>query len=310
MAKPQNALAPAEYDREYLPLRSRFWALLEVLLAFAVVHVAYRSFKHFTEPGCLEGARGLNFSTGTTMIVFTLAMIVIRRRSFAEYGLTWKNWRYNVNLGLLWAVIEGTGGALAVVFAPFRVDPLHPPDLARAMVFSSGYLLLTFFLAAFLMRERRLLARVPATASLVILTGFLSLPVILAFAFERTSVEQAFLSTLWLFFGAGFGEEIFFRGYCQSRINEAFGRPWTLLRVRLGPGLIVSSLLFGFIHALNTVDYFAGQFDFAWLWMLVNFFAGLFLGVLRERTGSILPGALVHGLVDVLGSVPALLPRH
>jgi membrane protease YdiL (CAAX protease family) len=285
-------------------------ALLEVFLVFAIVHVAYRSFKHFTSLGQLEGAWGLNFSTGTTMILVTLAMIALRRRSIAEYGLTLQNWQYNLKVGLLWALLEVFGGVLAIAFAPFRVDPLHPPDMGRALVFSAAYLCFTLVLAVFLMRERRLLTRMPTAFAMVVVAGILSLPMILALAFERTSLEQAFLSTLWLFFGAGFGEEILFRGYCQSRINEAFGRPWTLLRVQFGPGLLVSSLLFGFIHALNTVDYFAGQFSFAWLWMLVNFFAGLFLGVLRERTGSIFPGAIVHGLGDVFGSIPALLPGH
>jgi hypothetical protein len=62
------------------------------------------------------------------------------------------------------------------------------------------------------------------------------------------------------------------------------------------------------IHALNTVDYFAGRYDFAWRWLVVNVFSGLFFGVLREKTGSVLPGAIVHGLEDVLGRVPSLFP--
>ena len=298
---------PPHYERKVSP-GSRVWALTEVLLAFALVHVAYRSFKHFTALGQQEGAQGLNFSTGTTMIGFSVGMIILRRRSFAEYGLTWKNWQYYLKVGLLWAGLEAVGGVLAIAFAPFQVDPLHPPDLGRALVFSAAYLLFTFLLAIFLMRERHKLARMPTAFCLLVVVGILCLPMILALAFQRHSVESALLSTLWLFFGAGCGEEIFFRGYCQSRLNEAFGRPWTLLRVPFGPGLLVSSLLFGFIHALNTVDYFGNQFHFAWLWMLVNFCAGLFLGIMRERTGSIFPGAIAHGLGDVFGSMPALLP--
>jgi membrane protease YdiL (CAAX protease family) len=73
-------------------------------------------------------------------------------------------------------------------------------------------------------------------------------------------------------------------------------------------GLFVSSLLFGLIHALNTVDYFGGRYDLAWLWLAVNLFSGLFFGVLQERTESVLAGSIVHGLDDVLGGVPSLLP--
>jgi membrane protease YdiL (CAAX protease family) len=59
---------------------------------------------------------------------------------------------------------------------------------------------------------------------------------------------------------------------------------------------------------LNTVDYFGGRFEFAWAWWLPNFVAGLFFGLLREKTRSILAGSIIHGLGDVLGRVPALLP--
>ena len=311
MANQQIAPTQVQLDQtRKISFWTRAWALAEVLLAFAFVHVTYRSFKHFTALGQLEGAPGLNFSPGITMILFTLAMIVLRRRNFAEYGLGSSGWQYNVNIALLWVVLEVTAVLLFIFLTPFPVDPLNPPHLAKAMAVSLGYLVLTVFLALSLMRDWKFLTRVPAQFSLLILAGFLLLPVFLAVVFQRSPPENVALSVLWLFFGAGFGEEIFFRGYCQSRLNEAFGRPWTLLRVRFGPGLLVASLLFGFIHALNRVDYFAGRYDFEWPWMLDTFFAGLFLGVMRERTGSVLPGALVHGLGDVFGSIPPLLPHR
>jgi membrane protease YdiL (CAAX protease family) len=284
----------------------RVAALCEVLLAFAFVHLAYRSFKHFTELGRIEVAAGLNFSAGTTMTLFTVAVLLLCKRSFPEYGLTLKGWRYHLNLGLLWALIVVAAGAV-VVLSPIHLDPLRPPDLPRTVVCSLGGLALTLLLALFLLRERSLLRAVPPGVALVVLVGLLLVPVVLAVVFHRPLVNVV-LTVLWLFFGAGFGEEVFFRGYIQSRVNEASGRPFTLLQVRFGPGLIVSSLLFGFIHALNTVDYFGGHYDFAWLWMSTNFCFGLFFGALRERTGSVLPGAVAHGLQDVLGSVPALLP--
>jgi hypothetical protein len=113
---------------------------------------------------------------------------------------------------------------------------------------------------------------------------------------------------MWLFFGAGFGEEIFFRGYIQSRINQAFGRPYRWMNVEFGVGLIVSSVLFGSIHVLNTVDYFNGRYDFAWLWWLPSTASGLFFGFLREKTKSVVAGGVYHGLTDMLAIIPALLP--
>src|SRR5438105_12072252 len=66
------------------------------------------------------------------------------------------------------------------------------------------------------------------------------------------------------------GEEMFYRGYIQSRVNEAFGRPLRFLGVQFGAGLLVSALLFGFLHPLNMVDYFHGQLTFAWGFGIAN----------------------------------------
>lgn len=287
-------------------LAERLAAIIEVVVAFSLVHLAYRSFKHFTELGRQEGTAGLNFSPGTTMTVFTVAVLLICRRTFSEYGLAVKGWRYNLNVALFWSVLIVVVAGIAVQTRLVHFDPLHPPDLTRAVVFSSGEIVMTLLLVVFLMRERSLIRCVPPFVSLFALVGLVLLPAVLAILFSRDVLKVTF-TVLWLFFGAGFGEEIFFRGYIQSRVNQSFGRPWRFFGLQFGVGLIVSSLLFGFIHALNTVDYFNGRFEFARLWMMTNFFTGLFLGCLREGTGSVLPGAIIHGLDDVLAEVPGLL---
>jgi len=285
----------------------RVAALVEVLVAFVLVHLSYRSFKNFTELGRLEVAAGLNFSAGSAMILFTLAMLLLLGRSFEAYGLTLKGWRYNLNIGLLWGLLTVAAAVAVVRLSPIRLDPHRPPDMTRALVISVAELIATFLLVWFLMRERRFVRRIPAPVSLLALAAMLLLPLALAWYSGRPCLH-VLLTVLWLFFGAGFGEEIFFRGYVQSRVNQAFGRPFRFMGVDFGFGLIVSSLLFGFIHVLNTVDYFNGRWDFAWWWGVTNFVTGLFYGLLREKTGSILAGAVHHGLTDVLAEVPPLLP--
>lgn len=215
-------------------LVDRVLVILEVFAAFCLVHLAYRSFKHFTELGRLEVATGLNFSPGTAMILFTVAMLFLGRRNLAEYGLTLKGWRYNLNVGLLWAVIEVAAGA-EVMLSPVHLDPLHPPDLPRAVLCSLGLLTLTLFLVLFLMRERGWVRAVPPAVAFAALLGLLGLPLIVAWCFGRP-LPAVVLTVLWLFFGAGFGEEVFFRGYIQSRVNEAFGRPFTVLGSASGLG--------------------------------------------------------------------------
>jgi uncharacterized protein len=70
-------------------------------------------------------------------------------------------------------------------------------------------------------------------------------------------------------------EEFFFRGYLQGRLRDAF-RPAT--------AIALSSLLFGLGHYL--VDFNPQRLAVA--------FPGLLFGILRERSGSIVPGALFH----------------
>jgi membrane protease YdiL (CAAX protease family) len=295
-------------DRSF-PSRSgtRILALAEVLLAFAVVHVAYRAIKHFTKLGQHETAAGLNFSAGLTMILFTVGVLLLFKKDFAEYGLALKDGAYHLNVGLLWGILVVLAAGTIIRLAAIQFDPLHPPDARRAVVFAFAEIVNAILILQFLRRERPALRRVPLAISLLVLVMLFSLPPALALHFDRP-MAKTLLSTLWLFFGAGFGEEIFFRGYIQSRINEAFGPPWRILGAEFGARLFVSAALFGFIHVLNTVDYFAGPFDFAWIWWLPNFASGLFFGLLREKTKSVLAGSIIHGITDVFSIVPALLP--
>jgi uncharacterized protein len=304
--EPAVAIEPPD-NKASSNLMGRTASLLEVVVAFALVHVSYRSFKHFTELGQAEVAARLNFSPGSAMVLFTVVVLLLCGRSFEQYGLTWKGWRYSLNIGLVWGVLFVVAAGLVIRFSGIHFDPLHPPELRTAFVAAAGELLNILLLLWFLRRERSILRRLPPVVSLFLLIGLLAIPLVVAFHFNRP-ILHILLMVFWNFFGAGFGEEIFFRGYIQSRVNQAFGRPFRFLGVDFGWGLIVSSALFGFIHVLNTVDYFGGRFDFAWAWWLPNFAAGLIFGLLREKTRSILAGGIIHGLADVLASVPALLP--
>jgi membrane protease YdiL (CAAX protease family) len=65
--------------------------------------------------------------------------------------------------------------------------------------------------------------------------------------------------------------------------------------------LIIASFLFGLNHALNTYDAAVGFASLAWGSALASFGAGLFFGVLREKTGTLVAPGLAHGLLDALG---------
>ncbi len=103
------------------------------------------------------------------------------------------------------------------------------------------------------------------------------------------------------------GEELYYRGYIQSRVNQEFGRPYRLLGVEFGPGLLVAAFIFGLSHVLNNFNPFVGQYTLNWWWGLWTFFGGLLFGLIREKTGSLLAAGIAHGLPDAVGESFALL---
>lgn len=73
---------------------------------------------------------------------------------------------------------------------------------------------------------------------------------------------------------AGFAEELFFRGFMQTRLRERW-RPWV--------AITVTALGFGILH-LDRVH------------ATLAFFLGLYLGFLAERSRSIVPAVICHVL--------------
>ena len=58
-------------------LRARTVAVTEVVLVFALVHLAFRSVKQFTSWGSFEIESGLNFAPGVIMIAVSIALIAL-----------------------------------------------------------------------------------------------------------------------------------------------------------------------------------------------------------------------------------------
>src|SRR5260370_40924111 len=108
-------------EPERVPLRDgldRFAAITEVTLAFGLVHVTYRTIKSFTVFGQWDAQT--NFIPGLTMVTFTVAVLLLCRRSFTAYGLSKERWSYNLSLGLVCGLI-----LLAVVAIGLAITRVH-----------------------------------------------------------------------------------------------------------------------------------------------------------------------------------------
>jgi membrane protease YdiL (CAAX protease family) len=83
---------------------------------------------------------------------------------------------------------------------------------------------------------------------------------------------ELFAAVIVLGLMAGAAEELFFRGYMQTRLRAAW---------RAGPAILVTSVAFALLHM-------------EWIHAAMAFVLGLYLGALTERTGSALPAVVCH----------------
>jgi hypothetical protein len=102
----------------------------------------------------------------------------------------------------------------------------------------------------------------------------------------RRALAQAvgpdlFLAVLIVGFLAGPAEEIFFRGYVQTRLAQRLPR---------GAAVVVASVCFGAFH----LD---------WLHSALALVLGLYLGWITELTGSVLPAVVCHVINNALFTI-------
>ncbi|MBI5545244.1 MAG: CPBP family intramembrane metalloprotease [Deltaproteobacteria bacterium] len=83
-------------------------------------------------------------------------------------------------------------------------------------------------------------------------------------------------------------EELFYRGFMQQRLRDAWPKGRTFLGARLGPAFWVTAALFAVGHLAEPHP-----------WRLGVFFPALVFGWMRERTGTIVPGVLFHALSNL-----------
>jgi membrane protease YdiL (CAAX protease family) len=84
-------------------------------------------------------------------------------------------------------------------------------------------------------------------------------------------------------------EEMFYRGYVQSRLDEVHPPRWNVFGTRVGPGLLITSLVFALGHSFVV---------FQW-WHVFIVVPSLAFGWLRARTGGIVAGAFFHAWCNV-----------
>lgn len=84
-------------------------------------------------------------------------------------------------------------------------------------------------------------------------------------------------------------EEMFYRGYLQSRLDEILPPRWTVLGTKVGPGLLATCVLFAFGHSIVILQW----------WHVFIVVPSVVFGWLRARTNGVVAGAFFHAWCNV-----------
>lgn len=275
--------------------RMKLLALVEVCVVFAAIMTTIVLWRSTSVYQWEIEHLGWTYSGMVIYAGIPAVVVWLTRRSWAEYGVSAASWRTNLNAGMKASLIRCIPAWLA--YWGVRMLPLGGNRLAGSAFEVALWIVAVALLVWALNRQK------PATSArrnAITILVLVLLPIVFALVMNKLSV--VIVSTVvWQLALSGFGEEFVYRGYYQSRLNQAFGRPVGLFGIQFGAGLIIASLLFGLNHALNTYDPAIGLSSLDWSWAVRTFAAGLFFGVLREKTGTLLAPGLAHGLLDAFG---------
>lgn len=275
------------------PVKTKIIAILEILSVFVLMLALRVALRSTSIMQWEQQNLGWSYSVPLLWIGITALVILLTRRSWAEYGVSAKNWQTNLEIGMK---------AYLVRFIPIVIGTGGAAWLGLSGTGSVAYRTLISVIALALMvwvinRQKEVKS---GRANVMVSLLLLFVPVGVALAVGKLSL--VIVSTVvWQFVFSGFGEEFIYRGYFQSRLNQAFGRPVRLFGIQFGIGLIIASLLFGLLHAFNGYDPAVGFSSLDWDWAISSALGGLFLGVIREKTGTLLAPAIAHGLPDAVG---------
>lgn len=267
----------------------RILAVIEVALVFLLVPYLTKSIYLIFPQFETWQTQTLGFPVAPFVYVveagLSTLIILLHRSKLADYGLYFGQLKYQLDIA------ANCFFPVAVSWLPlaFGLNEKAWSGAIPLAVLNVGVLIFV----AMILRKKTLLSAAGATMALV-----LFLPS--AASVSQPLAQKAIVTFLFYALFVAFGEEILFRGYMQSRLNEAFGKPYRFFGVAFGWGAIIAAILFGVMH-VGIFRWILGVnmlVTFAWGFWTV--FAGLVSGFVREKSGGILAPALLHGLPQAI----------
>jgi membrane protease YdiL (CAAX protease family) len=308
-----------------LPVAVAIWAVVILLAAFAGIRLGYSgarfaialgvaaalfAFEFFLAApkvfGAVHGPLGQRGAVVAALVPL-LAVLVYSIGVGGNWKYTLIGAAYSVLPALLLAASAGRSGATcvdyaaaAIVWLPvefrwmYRLFPF-PPQLTHTLTIllavSTG--LVAFVLLRRLEGVGYAIEWVRGSGWIVLshflLFAAIAVPLGIGIGFIAYDPSIARLHSLpvaviGITFFTAWPEEFLFRGILQNLFSRTLKSQWI--------GLGVASVVFGLSHILHA------PFP-NWKYVILATIAGVFYGHAWMKTGSLLPGALVHALVDI-----------
>ena len=239
---------------------------------------------------------GGSFFTGVLIVIIPVIAIIVTRLDFEEVGVTRSNWRSSVNAGFKGYLVFLVPQFLLTFFNGWGVD--YREFGVLAVLLGLVVLLVGYLLLMNLGKGTGDISKLGAALMVIIVF----IPFVTAFIYDALSLKL-FVSFIWHVLVGGFAEEFMFRGYIQSTVNREYGKHWTVRGVKFGPGILVSSTLYGLSRAMRAMKPWSGVYTINVGWGLYAFALGLFYGVIREATGDLIGSGTANALIDGVGAI-------
>ena len=240
--------------------------------------------------------RGGSFFTGMLMVIIPVIAIIATKLDFEEVGVTRSNWRSSVNAGFKGYLAFLVPQFMLTFFNGWGVD--YREFGVLAVLLGLVVLLVSYLLLMNLGKGTGDISKLGAALMVIIMF----IPFVTAFTYDALSLKL-FVSFIWHVLVGGFAEEFMFRGYIQSTVNREYGKHWTVRGVKFGPGILVSSTLYGLSRAMRAMKPWSGVYTINVGWGLYAFALGLFYGVIREATGDLIGSGTANAMIDGVGAI-------
>jgi membrane protease YdiL (CAAX protease family) len=279
-------------------------ALLEVLfIRFILIDLLLVGRTRIPALVAWETSLGYYYLTQGLFILIVVILLLVTRRDFKTYGLTFRPLRYHLDIALTCLIPFAVLGAAIGLGLDFR-------SWGGALALA-GLNLALLLAVAWLTRNKPAPAGMGAATQVAAAGtagfGVLLVPLFLSAAFQAPLAaspgEVNLAGFVYYLFFVGFGEEVIYRGYAQSRLDLAFGTPFTLRGVPWGWGTLLACLIFGLTHAGLHRLWLGGEGGLNLAWAFWTTFGGLVFAYLRNKTGSVLAPSIVHGLPQAIAAL-------